>query len=152
MTISATRGRLMVLLCGGFAFTLASAGGTLAAPRAAALGPEAPLAQPVGGYVGRLSVTPEHGPVGTPLAVTGEGFPAEQELQLVWRTVKGRWKVTIAEYHGREYTPVAYRIATVKSDKDGRIARSRRTGRQICGTCNSWFLGITDCDGERAAC
>ena len=35
--------------------------------------------------------------------VTGEGFPARQEFELVWRTVKGRWKVTIAEYHGREY-------------------------------------------------
>ena len=54
--------------------------------------------------------------------MTGDGFPAEQEFELVWRTVKGRWKVTIAEYHGREYTPVAYRIATVKSDKAGRIA------------------------------
>ena len=38
--------------------------------------------------------------------------------------MKGRWKVTIAEYHGREFTPVAYRIATVKSDKAGRISAS----------------------------
>ena len=36
--------------------------------------------------------------------------------------MKGRWKVTIAEYHGREFIPVAYRIATVKSDKAGRIS------------------------------
>jgi len=36
--------------------------------------------------------------------------------------VKGRWKVTTAEYHGREFTPIAYRIATVKSDK-GRAHR-----------------------------
>ena len=35
--------------------------------------------------------------------VTGEGFPPEQDFDLVWRTVKGRWKVTIAEYHGREF-------------------------------------------------
>ena len=38
--------------------------------------------------------------------------------------MKGRWKVTIAEYFGREFTPVAYRIATVTSDKAGRIAAS----------------------------
>ena len=95
---------------------------TVAAPRAAEFGPEVTLAEPSGGYVGRLSVTPNHGPVGTPLMVAGEGFPADQELQLVWTTVKGNWKTTIAEYLGRQFTPVAYQIAKVKSDKDGRIA------------------------------
>ena len=82
------------------------------------------MAKPIGGYVGLLRVSPEHGPAGTPLTVTGDGFPAGEEFQLVWRTVKGRWKVTIPEYHGREYTPVAYRIATVKSDRDGRLEHS----------------------------
>jgi hypothetical protein len=122
MTFGLGNGRLMALACALAAFALASTGGAFAAPRAVELGPEVALAEPAGGYVGRLSVAPEHGPVGTPLQVTGDGFPAEQEFDLVWRTVKGRWKVTIAEYHGREYTPVAYRIATVKSDKAGRIA------------------------------
>lgn len=93
-----------------------------AAPRAAALGPEVTLVEPAGGYVGRLRVAPENGPAGTPVAVTGEGFPANQSFDLVWRTVKGRWKVTIAEYHGREFTPVAYRIASVTSDSAGRVA------------------------------
>jgi hypothetical protein len=122
MTFGVGNGRLMTLACALAAFALAATGGALAAPRAADLGPETAMAEPAGGYVGRLSVAPEHGPVGTPLQVAGDGFPAEQEFELVWRTVKGRWKVTIAEYHGREYTPVAYRIATVKSDKAGRIA------------------------------
>src|SRR5207247_1124335 len=60
--------------------------------------------------------------VGAPLTVAGEAFRPAQEFQLVWRTVKGRWKVTTAEYHGREYSPVGYRIATVRSDRDGRVA------------------------------
>jgi hypothetical protein len=93
-----------------------------AAPRAADLGPEMPLAEPAGGFVGRLAVTPEHGPAGTPVTVTGEGFAPDQRLDLVWRTVKGRWNVTIAEYHGREFDRAAYRIATVTTDKDGRVA------------------------------
>ena len=122
MTIGVTRGRPIALACWTFVLGFALVSTAVAAPRASDLGPEESLAEPAGGYVGRLSVTPTHGPVGTPLAVTGEGLPPDQEFQLVWRTVKGRWKVTTAEYHGREYMPVGYRVATVKSSRDGRIA------------------------------
>src|SRR5262249_3194112 len=94
------------------------------ARRAAELGPEVALAEPAGGYVGKLKVTPEHGPAGTPVTVTGEGVPAGQEFEVAWRTVKGRWKVAGGECHGREYAPVAYRIAAVKSDAAGRVAAS----------------------------
>src|SRR5690348_3212909 len=108
---------LVVSLC-------ASSERALAAPRASELGPEVALTEPSNGYVGHLKVSPAHGPVGTPLTVTGENFPPEQEVELVWRTVKGSWKVTIAEYFGREFTPTAYRIAKVKSDAAGRISAS----------------------------
>ncbi len=115
-------GRLSAL--GGvlLAFSLLSFQGTVAAPLAAELGPVAPPAAVSGAYVGQLKVMPEHGPVGTPVTVTGEELPAGQEFQLVWATVKGSWKVTTAEYFGREFTPIAYRIASVKSDEAGRIA------------------------------
>jgi hypothetical protein len=95
-----------------------------AAPRADQLGPEASLVRPAGGYVGRLRVTPDHGPAGTSVSVDGDGLPAHAELEVVWRTVRGRWKVAGAQYHGREYTPVAYRLAAVTSDGDGRVAVS----------------------------
>src|SRR5689334_1148360 len=101
---------------------IAATGACAAAHRAAELGPEVALSEPGGGYVGELTVSPSRGPAGTPVTVTGHGFPASQDLDLVWRTVKGRWKVTSAEYHGREYTPAAYRISTVKSDASGRIS------------------------------
>src|SRR3954471_5317098 len=114
--------RAVTLACALVAVTLASSSAGLAAPRAADFGPEVALGEPSNGYVGRLSVSPPHGPVGTPVAVSGEGFPPEQELQLVWTTVKGSWKVTVAEYFGRQFTPVAYQIAKLKTDKDGRIA------------------------------
>src|ERR1043166_4122649 len=93
--------RLRAIACALAAFLLTFFAGTSAAKRAADLGPEVPLTQPSGGYVGQLKATPVRGPAGTPLIVTGEGFPAGQEFDLVWRTVKGRWKVTLAEYHGR---------------------------------------------------
>ena len=68
-----------------FAFNAEAAGPLLAAD----LGPEVPLAEPSGGYVGRLAVAPRRGPVGTPVKVTAEGLPADQDFQLVWRTVTG---------------------------------------------------------------
>src|SRR4029079_5757410 len=96
--------RMMMLACALVALSLAIPATTIAAPRVPDLGPEVALTEPSGGFVGHLKVTPSNGPVGTPVTVTGEGFPAGQELQLVWRTVKGHWKVTIAEYYGREFT------------------------------------------------
>jgi hypothetical protein len=103
-----------------FLLSLVSGSPAGAAPFASALGPEVPFAQPSGGYVGRLIVSPERGPAGTPLTVTAEGLPASQDVDVVWRTVKGAWKVVGAEYHGREYRPIAYRIATVTTDSTGR--------------------------------
>jgi len=82
-------GRLAGLACVLLALSLISQPRAVAASPAAALGPEAAAGEPSGGYVGRLSVSPEHGPPGTPLAVIAEGLPAEQEFQLVWRTVNG---------------------------------------------------------------
>jgi hypothetical protein len=35
--------------------------------------------------------------------------------------VKGSWKVSNAEYHGREYTAVAYRVAKVRTNKTGAV-------------------------------
>ena len=96
----------------------------MAAPKAAALGPEVALSAPRDGYVGRLDVTPLHGPVGTQVTVTGNNLPANQDFQLVWRTVKGSWKVADHEYHGRKYEPVAYEIDKVRSDAAGQFSAS----------------------------
>ena len=87
----------------------------------AQLGREAPLATPRG-FVGRMALSPEHGLPGTPVEVTAEGLPAYSEFQLVWRTVKGGWRVGQGEYHGRDYTPAAFEIAAVSSDAAGRLS------------------------------
>jgi hypothetical protein len=93
------------------------------AAAAAQVGAEAPLAT-AHGFVGRMTVSPEHGPPGTPVRVTAEGLPADTDLQLVWRTVKGHWKVGQAEYHGREYQPAAFELAAVRTDAAGRLAEA----------------------------
>src|SRR5262249_54462051 len=106
------------------ALSIATPASTVAASLPAGLGPEGGLAQPSGGYVGRIAVAPAHGPIWTLVGVTAEELPAEQEFDLVWTTVKGSWKVANAEYHGREYSRAAYRIATVKTDAAGRASAS----------------------------
>ena len=88
---------------------------------AAQIGREVPLA-PLHGFVGRMTVAPEHGPAGAPVRVVAEALPPDTEFQLVWTTVQGNWKVARAEYHGREYHPVAYEIATVRTDAAGKLA------------------------------
>src|SRR5439155_450230 len=114
-------GRLAGLACALFALSLVSIAQPVAAPLASQLGPEVAIAEPRDGFVGRLNVTPENGPVGTPLTVTADRLPPNAEFQLIWRTVKGNWKIANAEYHGREYKQVAYEIAKVRSDRDGRL-------------------------------
>jgi len=120
-----------VRICGGsrvswagalWSLSLAPQSASAAPHHAKALGPEVAIGEPSGGYVGRLIVAPEHGPTGTPVTVTAQGLPAEEEFQLVWRTVDGAWKVTDAEYHGREYRAVAYEIAKAKTDQAGRLS------------------------------
>lgn len=91
-------------------------------PVAPELGPEVIIGEASDGFVGRLTVFPEHGPAGTSATVIAEGLPAEREFQLVWRTVDGAWKVTRSEYHGREYPAVAFEIAKVKTDHSGRLS------------------------------
>jgi hypothetical protein len=98
----------------------------LAAP-ASAFGPLVKLGQARDGYVGALTAIPDHGKAGTPFTIKGEKLPPNQEFQLIWRTVEGRWKVTETEYKGREFVPTDYQMAKVKSDAQGRISASFTT-------------------------
>ncbi len=116
MNIRIALGGLVAAAALAFAVSQASAAGAVPA---AQLGPQATLTKPTGGFVGKLALTPHQGPVGTPVTVNGEGLPPNKELDLVWRTVTAEWKVTETEYHGREYTPVGYVIAKVKTDANG---------------------------------
>jgi hypothetical protein len=112
-------GRLAGLACALVALALSSP--VVAAP-ASALGPEVQVSKPRDGYVGRMDVSPEHGPAGTPVTVTAEGLPPGEEFQIVWVTYNGEWKVGNAEYKGREFNEAAYEVAKVKADAAGRLS------------------------------
>src|SRR5437879_1000260 len=99
--VLAGRGRLSAAACALIAFALASISNALALPLAAELGPAVSVGEPSGGFVGRLNVTPDHGPVGTLVTVTGQGLPPEQDIELLWRTVQGSWKVADGGDRGR---------------------------------------------------
>lgn len=111
---------LMAAAAAALLLAFAPVRGAAAGP-ASALGPEVSVGEPSGGFVGRLDVAPLHAPAGAPVTVTATDLPPGQEFQLVWATARGAWKVTEAEYHGREFTPAAYEITRARSDGDGRL-------------------------------
>ena len=87
-------------------------------------GPEVAAAQPANGFVGKLNLAPLHASEGATIMASGEALPANQEFDLVWRTVRGSWKAANGEYHGRDYAPAGYRIERVKTDAAGKFAAS----------------------------
>src|SRR5262245_58099454 len=106
----------------GALFSLACMfGGAASAAPASAFGREVEVAEPRNGYVGTMDAVPVHGKVGEPFTIKVQDLPPNQEFQLLWLTVNGQWKVTASEYKGREFIPVAYEMAKVKSDAEGRI-------------------------------
>ena len=65
MSVRREYGRAIALVCAfacAFALTIAGGKPGFAAPSAAELGPETALAEPAGGYVGRLQVCPRARP------------------------------------------------------------------------------------------
>jgi hypothetical protein len=85
------------------------------------LGSRIDVGQPSGGYIGRMNLSPERGPSGTLVRATASGLAPGEEFDLVWGTVSGSWKVVDGYYNGRDYKPLAYRIARLRSDADGSI-------------------------------
>jgi hypothetical protein len=108
------------------AISLFCAAPGVAAP-AADFGVEVAVGAPQGGFVGSMNLTPNRGEIGTPFTVTVEDLPPNEEFQLVWTTVNGMWHVTTSEYNGREFVPVAYEMATLRTDAEGRLEATFET-------------------------
>ncbi len=77
------------------------------------------------GFVGTLSVTPDRGPVGTRVTLTGTGLPPNAALDLVWTTVEADWVLEqengeyIGIFTGRTFEEVQRPIAQVRTGENG---------------------------------
>ena len=103
------------------------------------------VGQPRDGYVGSMSVAPVHGKAGDPFTVTATDLPPNQEFQLIWRTVNGQWNVTESEYKGREFVPVNYQMARVRSNAAGRLQATSRHPKTSASTTTSSCSRATAC-------
>ena len=135
----------------GVMFALMLALEPASAAPASAFGREVKVAEARDGYVGQAGRRPaawagRHAGDGN-----GHKLPANQEFQLVWRTVKGSWKVADHEYHGRKYAPVAYEIAKVRSDAAAGSARASPRPRISASRTTSSCSRATGCSRRSAS-
>lgn len=76
-------------------------------------------------FVGRLSVEPTHGPVGTPMILSGKELPAHTRLTLVWETYDADWSIEQRDgvdwekFYGVELWDRVETLGEVETDGDG---------------------------------
>ncbi len=83
-----------------------------------------PAAYPPAAFMGRIALTPDRGPAGTIVTVTGTGLPASATMDLVWHTVAGSWVlkgVNREEYHGRQFDLLPVLLGRVTTDASGQL-------------------------------
>ena len=74
---------------------------------------------------GAMSLTPDHGPAGTSVRVSGSDLPASSQLSVMWSTVACDWALEgeqLEEYHGRTCDPQHNLLASVQTDADGALS------------------------------
>ncbi|MFQ3294630.1 MAG: hypothetical protein ACI8VE_001707, partial [Natrialbaceae archaeon] len=71
---------------------------------------------------GDLFVSDQEGYVGDEITLMGRNFPADEQYDLTWHTVDGRWGVLQGyQITGTQYQPREVTIGTVQTNDDGRF-------------------------------
>lgn len=72
-------------------------------------------------FEGELSLSPNFGPVGTQVALSGTGFDPDVDLVVTWEDTSAAWNVDPVEgkFYGREFVTVDKPIAEVSTDSVG---------------------------------
>lgn len=79
---------------------------------------------PQAAFVGKLELSPDHGPAGTVVTATGTGLPTNATMDLVWHTVRGSWVLKGSnreEYHGRRFDLEVVPLTRVTTDARGQF-------------------------------
>lgn len=82
-----------------------------------------------------LDVTPNQGPEGTPITITGKGLPANATMPMTWSTADGAWIVDVqpntVNYMGTKYTKYNVDMATVTTDANGNFTYQTKIPRDF---------------------
>ena len=70
-------------------------------------------------YVGKFTLSPEHGAIGSAVKARGTGFDANVPLQIVSQGYTGKWNTDAEKYLGREFTEELQPLTQVKTDSSG---------------------------------
>src|SRR5574341_2015817 len=85
------------------------------------------------GFVGALEVTPDRGPVGSKVTLTGTGLPANATLDVLWTSVEAEWLQDPPLFKGIGVREIRYRIATVTTGADGRFSATLKVPEEYGG-------------------
>ncbi len=82
-----------------------------------------------------LAVTPQQGPEGTPITISGTGLPANATMPLTWSTADGAWVVDVqpnsVNYMGTKYTKYNVDMATITTDANGAFTYKTKIPRDF---------------------
>ncbi|MDE3193487.1 MAG: hypothetical protein KGN00_07365 [Chloroflexota bacterium] len=76
--------------------------------------------------VGKFSLSPTHGPLGSVVTATGSGLKPQTTYAITWTSVSGSWKLSDdrTQYLGRDYKPVYVPMKSVLTDGVGGFTTS----------------------------
>lgn len=91
-----------------------------------------------------LDVTPNQGPEGTPITISGKDLPANATLPLTWSTADGAWIVDVqpnsVNYMGVKYTKYSVDMVTVTTDANGAFKYSTKIPRDFGGVHDIYMV------------
>ncbi len=72
-------------------------------------------------FVGRMSLSPSGGPIGSIVTASGTGFDPSTELVLAWEDTTATWNADLVEgkFYGREFVTEPNPLMTITTDETG---------------------------------